>query len=114
MITKPRQLYNSKVLIHSEYLFIITQKEEQNIISEQIVDCFMILTKTSLKPTSSKCSSFVMDIIFVMFGGHVFKQTVDIPMSDSRHSYVYWVCISSRRLVHLLVGNGLHNKNYDF
>ena len=44
----------------------------------------LILPKSSLKLISSTGSTFLIDNIFVMFGGRVFQQTVGIPMGTNR------------------------------
>jgi hypothetical protein len=44
---------------------------------------------------------FLIDNIFVMFGGRVFQ-------TDSRHTYGYKLCSPSRRLVPLFVRGILH------
>ena len=41
------------------------------------------LKKKSLKLISSKCSSFFINNIFVMFGGRVYQQTVGIDTSTN-------------------------------
>ena len=71
-------------------------------------DNYYLVKKTHPVPTKQfsgtdiiKMLKFLIDNIFVKFGGRVFQQTVGIPMGNK-------LCSSSRRFVPLFVRGRLH------